>query len=273
MLCDDNSEPDSIPKIAPKHVAIIMDGNGRWANQRDLARIEGHRRGAETVRDITTYARELGISYLTLFSFSHQNWSRPPEEVAGLMQLLEDYCTQEHSTLMENQIRFTTIGELGRLPASTQEAIETLCEETAENSAMTLTLALDYGGREELVRAIRALARDVRTKKIIPDKIDEAAIEARLDTSWMPDPDLLIRTSGELRLSNFLLWQSAWSELYFSDVLWPDFSRADFDAALDNFAGRERRFGGLGLDKIQDESEVFELGVLPEIDNSEPEED
>lgn len=234
------------PAKRPRHVAIIMDGNGRWAEQRGLARLEGHRRGADVVREITTYSRQLDISYLTLFSFSVQNWQRPPEEVAGLMQLLEEYCTKERDTLMKNNIRLNTIGAMSRLPQSTQDALSNLIEETADNRSMTLTLAIDYGAREEIVAAVRRLAHDVKTRRLAPEKIDETALETRLDTALLPDPDLVIRTSGEMRISNFLLWQVAYAELYFTDVRWPDFTREAFVDALRDFAGRERRFGATG---------------------------
>ncbi len=231
----------------PRHVAIIMDGNGRWASERGLERLEGHRRGADVVRDITTFAREVGIDYLTLYSFSVQNWRRPEPEVAGLMFLLEDYCQKERPTLLKNGIRLNTIGDLTRLPEATRSAVTRLCEDTAHLKDMTLTLALDYGGREELVAAMRRLGRAVQ-EGLSPEAIDEAAISAQLDTARMPDPDLIIRTSGEQRISNFLLWQLAYAELHFTPVRWPDFTRENFLSALDDFAGRERRFGGLSSD-------------------------
>jgi undecaprenyl diphosphate synthase len=249
----------------PGHVAIIMDGNGRWAQERGLSRLEGHRKGADVVREITTFARELGVSYLTLYSFSRQNWVRPADEVAGLMALLEDYCRRERDTLMKNEIRLTTIGEPGRIPDPTRRALDGLIEETADNRMMTLCLAVDYGGREEVVSAVKRLVTDVRHKKLPVDAIDESAIEARLDTALMPDPDLLIRTSGELRLSNFLLWQLAYAELHFTSVRWPDFTRADFAAALRDYSGRERRFGHTG-DQLVAPGGVpaeFELGDMP----------
>lgn len=236
--------PPSAERAAvPQHVAVIMDGNGRWAQDQGLVRLEGHRRGAKVVRDITTYARELGVPYLTLYSFSKQNWRRPPLEVAGLMALLENYCRDERATLMENRIRLTTIGDIKRLPSSTRNALATLCEETRHNTSMTLCLAIDYGGREEIVSAVRRLANDWQAGEISADSIDEAAIEARLDTAQMPDPDLLIRTSGECRVSNFLLWQLAYAELHFTKVRWPDFTRAHFFAALQDYQSRQRRFG------------------------------
>jgi undecaprenyl diphosphate synthase len=250
----------------PNHVAIIMDGNGRWASDRGRQRLDGHRQGADVVRDITTYARELGISYLTLYSFSVQNWRRPADEVAGLMGLLEEYCTNERDTLMKNDIKLSTIGELSRLPPSTRDALTKLIEETADNRGMTLTLAIDYGGREEIVAAVRRLAVDIRAKRIAPEKVDETAIETRLDTALIPDPDLVIRTSGEKRLSNFLLWQVAYSEFHFTNVRWPDFRREDFAAALADFGTRQRRFGGTGeqLKNAMVDTDEFVLGDLPD---------
>lgn len=239
------AHPDVAP---PRHVAVIMDGNGRWAQDRGMPRLEGHRRGADVVRDITIYARELGLDYLTLYSFSRQNWRRPASEVAGLMTLLEDYCRGERDLLMRNEIRLVTIGDLNRLPNSTRRALKNLAEETRNNTMMTMCLALDYGGREEIVGAVRRLAVEVEAGRVAPYVIDEAMIAARLDTAAMPDPDLLIRTSGERRVSNFLLWQLAYAELYFTQVRWPDFSRGHFAQALDDFAQRQRRFGALSDD-------------------------
>ncbi|MEZ4271472.1 MAG: isoprenyl transferase [Myxococcota bacterium] len=231
------------PRVRPSHVAIIMDGNGRWAGARDLARIEGHRRGADVVRDITTFARELEISYLTLYSFSAQNWCRPVEEVAGLMQLLEEYCDTERDTLMKNNIRLATIGELERLPPSTRYAVESLKRDTAANTMMTLTLAIDYGSREEMVIAVKRLLRDVASGQQSVDAVNESTLRQYFYAPQMPDPDLVIRTSGEQRISNFLLWQIAYAELCFSEVLWPDFNREHFVAALHAFARRQRRYG------------------------------
>lgn len=232
----------------PRHVAVIMDGNGRWAQDRGLPRLEGHRRGADVVRDITVHARELGLDFLTLYSFSRQNWRRPASEVAGLMTLLEDYCRGERDLLMRNEIRLVTIGDLNRLPSSTRRALEQLAQETRGNTMMTMCLALDYGGREEIVGAMRALAADVAAQKLHPDAIDERMIASRLDTAAMPDPDLIIRTSGERRVSNFLLWQLAYAELYFTPVRWPDFGRSHFAHALQDYAQRQRRFGAAGED-------------------------
>jgi undecaprenyl diphosphate synthase len=243
---------DAVPShLLPSHVAVIMDGNGRWAQEKGLPRIEGHRRGADVVRDITTYARELGLQYLTLYSFSCQNWRRSAEEVAGLMALLEDFCRSEYTTLMENGIRLRTIGDLFRLPSSTRMAVQELVDASKRNTDMTLTLALDYGGREEIVKAAQALAVKVLNGQMRVQDITEAALESQLDTAYMPDPALLIRTSGEVRVSNFLLWQISYSELYFSQVRWPDFSRADFAQALKEYAMRERRFGAESVEVAQ----------------------
>lgn len=254
----------------PRHVAIIMDGNGRWAVERNLPRLAGHRRGADVVRNITTFARELGIAYLTLFSFSRQNWRRPPEEVAGLMKLLADYCRDERDTLMKNDVRLVTIGQLTRLPEEVRQALETLIEATAGNRSMTLTLAVDYGAREEIAEAVRRIAQDVRSKRLSPEQIDESLIEAHLDTALMPDPDLVIRTSGEMRVSNFLLWQLAYSELYFTELRWPDFSRQHFSDALWAFARRERRYGATSAQLAADveASDGFEMGDGPGADIS-----
>ncbi len=235
---------DILPlKTVPTHVAVIMDGNGRWAQEKGLPRVEGHRRGAQVVKDITTYARELGLRYLTLYSFSCQNWRRSPEEVTALMGLLEEFCASEYTTLMNNGIRLRTIGELFRLPSSTRMAVQELVDASKRNTGMTLTLALDYGGREELVKAAQALAMKVQQGQMAVHDITEESMQSHLDTAYMPDPDILIRTSGEVRVSNFLLWQISYSELYFSKVWWPDFSRLDFDDALKEYTRRERRFG------------------------------
>lgn len=263
-----NTAPVQVPEIYPEHVAIIMDGNGRWAQDRGQKRLEGHRQGAQVVRDITTCARELGISYLTLYSFSRQNWRRPPDEVAGLMALLEDFCQKERDTLMRNEIKLTTIGDTRRLPSATQDALLGLAEATRDNSMMTLCLAVDYGGREEIVTAVRRLAALVADDKLSAEAIDEQAISQHLDTARMPDPDLLIRTSGEKRVSNFLLWQLAYSELHFSAVRWPDFNRQHFIAALDDFSRRQRRFGSTQVMRprgpITDFHEGFDISALPD---------
>ncbi len=230
----------------PRHVAIIMDGNGRWAEDRGLPRIEGHRAGAKTVREVTTHCRERGVRYLTLYAFSSENWGRPETEVGGLMQLLHEYLVEERATLLKNQIELRTIGATDKLPLFVRTVLKAAKEASRGLGGMRLTLALSYGSRDEIVRAARALAGDVRRGTLKPDEIDEKAVSARLDTADMPDPDLLIRTSGEMRLSNFLLWQLAYTELYVTDVTWPEFSRAHVDEAFASFGSRQRRFGLTG---------------------------
>ena len=224
----------------PKHVAIIMDGNGRWAEDRGLDRIEGHKAGAKTVRDITTYCRELGVRYLTLYAFSTENWGRPDLEVGGLMELLRQYLVDEKATLLKNQIELRTIGAVEKLPLLVRTLLDNVKNATRGLDGMRLTLALSYGSREEIVRAVQKLVDDG------VKKIDERAIASRLDTSDMPDPDLLIRTSGEMRVSNFMLWQIAYTELYITRVAWPDFTRAQLDEALGAFQKRQRRYGLTG---------------------------
>ena len=231
------------PKNLPPHVAIIMDGNGRWARRRGSLRLVGHKKGADVVRDITTSARELGIRYLTLFSFSVQNWKRPPDEVRHLMSLLEQYCHSEAKTLQDNDVRLQVIGELDGLPESTRAAVADLVAQTQDNEGMVLTLAVNYGGREELLRAIRHIALDVEAGHVRPQDVDEGLLNRFFFAPDLPDVDLLIRTSGECRISNFMLWQLAYSELHFCNVHWPDFTRDHFLEALEEYAARERRFG------------------------------
>jgi undecaprenyl diphosphate synthase len=230
----------------PRHIAIIMDGNGRWAEERGQPRIEGHRAGAKSVRDITTYCRELGVRYLTLYAFSSENWGRPADEVTGLMRLLSDYLQEERGTLLKNQIELCTIGAVDKLPLAVRTLLFAVKEATRGLDGMRLTLALSYGARDEIVRAVRSLCSDVKKGTVAPETIDEAAIAARLDTHDMPDPDLLIRTSGEMRVSNFLLWQIAYTELFVTPVAWPDFTRARLDEALEAYRTRQRRFGLTG---------------------------
>ncbi len=229
----------------PSHVAIIMDGNGRWAAQRGLARTEGHREGARAVRKTVTRARELGVGYLTLYAFSSQNWKRPKTEVRDLMGLLIEFCHKERKLLQDKDIRFRIIGERDRIPTAARRAAEFLERVTRDNASMQLIIALSYGGREEIVLAARRIAKEVSAGSLDPADIDEAAVARHLWTSDIPDPDLVIRTSGELRLSNFLLWQVAYSEIYVDDRLWPDFDEAAFDAAIEAYGARERRFGGI----------------------------
>jgi undecaprenyl diphosphate synthase len=227
----------------PRHVAIIMDGNGRWAEERGLPRLAGHQAGAKSVRDITTYARELGVRYLTLYAFSSENWGRPDGEVSGLMDLLREYLVDERKTLLDNGIELSTIGDTARLPLPVRLLLEDVMKATRGESGMRLTLALSYGSRDEIVRAVRRLALAVDRGDLSPDEISAKSIERELYTQDVPDPDLLIRTSGEQRISNFLLWQLAYAELYFTDVPWPAFTRARFNEALATFGGRERRYG------------------------------
>ena len=227
----------------PQHVAIIMDGNGRWAQKRGLPRIMGHREGVKSVRRTVTRARELGIGYLTLYAFSKENWQRPQEEVSLLMNLLYDYLEKELDRLLKNDIRLTTIGDIGRLPERVQEKLLEVMEKTRARDAMVLCLALSYGGRDEIVRAAKAISESVSRGEISVEELDESLFSSYLYTRGMPDPDLIIRTSGEMRLSNFLIYQGAYAELYFTETLWPDFDEEAFEKALLDYSRRERRFG------------------------------
>lgn len=227
----------------PRHVGIIMDGNGRWAQRHGKPRLEGHRAGAESVRDITRASRELGIEALTLYAFSSQNWQRPVDEVAGLMQLLREFLIDERSEILDNQIRLDAIGDVERLPATVKEPLDELRAASAHHRGMTLTLALSYGGRESIARAVRRAAADVAAGTLAPDAIDVDRFGAYLPTAGLPPLDLLIRTSGEQRISNFMLWELAYAELIFIDVQWPEFRRAHLYACLDQYGARERRFG------------------------------
>ena len=227
-----------------RHIAIIMDGNGRWAKARGLPRIAGHRRGAEAARRAVTAAAELGVPYLTLFGFSSENWRRPSTEIQDLMALLRHYLLGEIAELHRNGVRLKVIGELGRLAPDIISLIEHAEAVTRDNNIrITLTIALSYGGRAEIVAAVRAMAAQVARGSLAADAVDENCIARHLFTADIPDPDLLIRTSGEQRISNFLLWQCAYSELVFTKTLWPDFSKSDLEQAIDDFCGRERRYG------------------------------
>ena len=234
--------PDSLPR----HVAIIMDGNGRWAMTRGLPRIEGHRRGVASVRRTTEQCVRLGIEQLTLYCLSSENWRRPEAELAFLMCLLEQYLIEERGLLMEQRVRLSMIGRRDGLPAETLAALDQTAELTAGNGGMKLCLAINYGARAEIVEAARRLAREVREGRLDPESIDEERFAAALDTAGMVDPDLLIRTAGEMRVSNFLLWQISYAELWVTDAAWPDFDEGQLDAAIASYASRERRFGGLG---------------------------
>ena len=227
----------------PRHIAIIMDGNGRWAQRRGLPRIEGHRVGGETVREIVRQCARLGVSALTLYSFSLENWKRPEDEVNGLMALYAQYLASERDEILANDIRLGQLGRRAGLPDAVLHELDTTEELSRENKGLRLNLALNYGSRAEIVDAVRALAERVRTGELKASEIDEAAISAALYTRGQPDPDLLIRTAGEMRISNFLLWQISYAELYVTPVLWPDFGAAELHDALRTFARRERRFG------------------------------
>lgn len=227
----------------PRHIAIIMDGNGRWARTRGNERIFGHRSAVKAVREVTEGAAELGISFLTLFAFSTENWNRPQVEVNALMTLLVDTIRKETPTLMENQVRLTAIGELGRLPDACHTRLQESIDLTRNNTRMVLTLALSYGARSDMTRAVQELAARAKRGELDPAQIDEALISQTLSTAYAPDPELLIRTSGEYRISNFLLWEIAYSELYITPKLWPDYLREDLYEAIIDFQKRERRFG------------------------------
>ncbi|MCB0635075.1 MAG: isoprenyl transferase [Lewinella sp.] len=227
----------------PHHIAVIMDGNGRWAKEHGMPRVYGHRNGVKSVREVTEAAAELGVEYLTLYAFSTENWGRPKLEVNALMRLLVETVYQETNTLNENNIRLQAIGEIERLPAPTYKALLEGIESTRNNTRMTLVLALNYSGRWDLTQATRQLAQEVATGQRPADSIDQAAITNALSTAGMPDPELLIRTSGEARISNFLLWELAYAELYFSPVFWPDFRKDNLYEAIVDYQSRERRFG------------------------------
>jgi undecaprenyl diphosphate synthase len=244
---------DSVPEIAaptedgavPAHVAIIMDGNGRWAAARGLPRVEGHRRGVEAVRRTVRASIEMGIRYLTVFSFSSENWRRPAEEVRDLMGLLKRFIRNDLADLHGRNVRIRVIGERDRLAEDLRSLLVEAETLTRDNTGLVLVVAFNYGSRQEIANAAASLARDVAAGRLRPDEITPELIDGRLQTSDIPDPDLIIRTSGEQRLSNFLLWQSAYAELVFTPVLWPEFDRAALEAAIAEFRGRERRFGGL----------------------------
>ena len=227
----------------PAHVAIIMDGNGRWAKKRLLNRVKGHEKGSESVRTIVRTCREIGIPYLTLYAFSTENWERPKTEVAALMALLDRFIKSEEKEMMDNNIRLNAIGQLDRLPEKVRRSLDKTMTATQNNDAMMLTLSLSYGSRTEIVDMAKKLALEVKNAELEPDDITPEKISSLLYTKNIPDPDLLIRTSGEMRISNFLLWQIAYSEIYFTSTLWPDFGKEEFIEILKNYQDRERRFG------------------------------
>ena len=227
----------------PRHVAIIMDGNGRWAKKQGLARMFGHKKGVETVHNITVAATKLGIEYLTLYTFSTENWNRPKEEVDALMALLVDTIAKETPTLMNNNVRLRTIGDINRLPEGTKQKFLGCIEETSKNTGLTMVIALSYSARWEIIEAVREAVRLTQAGQLRPEDVTEQMVSSLMTTREMPDPDLLIRTSGEYRISNFLLWQLAYSELYFTDCLWPEFTDEEFYKAIVDYQKRERRFG------------------------------
>lgn len=239
----------------PVHVACIMDGNGRWAQRQDKPRFLGHHEGVTSVREVTEACAELGVDYLTLYTFSTENWDRPEPEVEALMELLIHTIKEERSTLLENDIRLETIGDLTDLPVACQEALQDTVDDTAENDRMVLNLALSYSGRAEIARTVRKIAREVEAGNLHAEDVDESTVESHLDTAGMPDPDLLIRTGGEYRLSNFLLWQCAYTELYITDCFWPDFRRSELYAAIRNYQDRDRRFGQVSSSAYEDVAE------------------
>ena len=232
------------PEI-PRHIAIIMDGNGRWAKERGLPRLEGHRSGAESVREVMEACIELGVEYLTLYAFSSENWSRPETEVSALMSLLNRFLEEKAKDLDRQQVRLQAIGQLDRLPEKTRALIERIKARTANHKKMTLVLALSYGGREEIVSAARSLATDAVAGTITPDQIDAELFASRLQTAGIPDPDLLVRTSGEMRVSNFLLWQISYAEIVIVKKFWPDFRQGDLFETVKEYQRRHRRFGAL----------------------------
>jgi len=245
QLDDDKKIQSQLKNLGklPKHIAVIMDGNGRWAIERNQSRTAGHREGIESVRDIVKASSLLDIKYLTLYAFSIENWKRPASEVSILMKLLEYFLKAELDELHKNNVRILTIGKISSLPKSIQELLYSAIEKTKENTGLTLTLALSYSGRWDIVRAVQMIALDVRRGKVSPEDLSDELFSSYLQTNEIPDPDLLIRTSGEMRLSNFLLWELAYSEIYITDKYWPEFRRKDLYEALYDYFKRERRFG------------------------------
>ena len=238
-------------KRIPRHIAIIMDGNGRWAKERGKERSYGHQAGVDTVRRITSECVRLGVKFLTLYTFSTENWSRPETEIAALMGLV--LSSLEDEIFMKNNVRFQVVGDIQRLPQSVQDKLQETMEHTAQNTAMTMVVALSYSSRWELTRAAQSIARDVKAGTLQPEDITEELMNERLETAFMPDPELLIRTGGELRISNYMLWQIAYSELYFCDTYWPDFDEADLHQAIASYKARQRRFGKTGM-QVESES-------------------
>lgn len=264
---DDKQKQEELKSLGalPGHVAIIMDGNGRWAVERNMSRINGHRQGIETVRDIVKASSQLGIKYLTLYAFSIENWKRPTNEVGGLMKLLERYLKQELDELHANNVKMNSIGKISSLPKVIQRLLHQSQEKTAENTGLNLTLALSYSGRWDIVRAVQMIGLDVRRGKISPEDISEELFSSYLTTSDLPDADFLIRTSGEMRLSNFMLWEMAYGEMYITDKYWPEFSRNDLYDALYNFVKRERRYGKTSIQLKSEKNESPENSIIKRV--------
>jgi undecaprenyl diphosphate synthase len=231
------------PKKLPKHVAVIMDGNGRWAKKRGISRVRGHQKGADTVREIVRASREIGIPWLTLYAFSEENWKRPEAEIKALMKLLRRFLKRELKEMVEKGIRLQSIGRTEKLPEDTRKILLETVRKTSDNKDMVLTLALSYGGRQEILDAIKKIVTKIERREMALEDISEQLVSDHLYATDMPDPDLLIRTSGEYRISNFLLWQIAYTEIYITPTLWPDFGREEYLEAIKNFIHRERRFG------------------------------
>jgi undecaprenyl diphosphate synthase len=246
------TDPVIDPHCLPRHVAIVMDGNGRWAERRNKPRLYGHKAGADSVRDIVELSREIGIEILTLYAFSSENWNRPTSEVTGLMSILKSYLTSELSRMLKNDIRLTCIGDLSKLPDGVRTVLMDSIQKTSGNSSLVLNLALSYGSRNEIARAAQVLAEKCVRGDLVPEEIDIQMVSNHLYTAGMADPDLLIRTGGEARLSNFLLWQASYAEIYFTDVMWPDFRKKAFLEAIIDFQSRERRFGKTGAQLRKD---------------------
>jgi len=238
-----STSPQNAQQALPTHIAVIMDGNGRWAQSRGLPRSTGHKKGADSLRSTMNACRDVGVRYLTIYAFSAENWKRPTDEISDLMSLLKHYLQNELDTLHQNGVRMRFIGDLSRLSADIREQAQEAMEMTKRNTAFNLTVALSYGARQEIARAMKKLAAQVKDGTLAVEDINEERIEAALDTAGLPEPDLLIRTGGEHRLSNFLLWQSAYTEFYFTPVLWPDFDKQHFTQAMQDYSQRERRYG------------------------------
>lgn len=264
---DDKHKQQQLKELGtlPGHLAIIMDGNGRWAMEKKMSRIRGHRQGIETVRDIVKACSQLGIKHLTLYAFSIENWKRPTSEVSGLMKLLEKYLRNELDELHENNVKMNSIGKVSSMPKVIQRLLHQSQEKTAENTGLNLTLALSYSGRWDIVRAVQMIGLDVRRGKVSPEDISEELFSSYLTTSDLPDADFLIRTSGEMRLSNFLLWEMAYGEMYITDKYWPEFTRNDLYDALCNFVKRERRYGKTSVQLETEKNEKQEDSIIKRV--------